>query len=109
MNVETNRTYYDKLRQRRAQVETTLAHLKNERRGVEANIELMDASAYQHRITLLDRLTGWYHEETAAIEKAFDRVKQGRYGLCLKCHKPIEVERLELWLDAEFCFDCQER
>jgi DnaK suppressor protein len=108
MNPVTNTTFYDKLRQRRQQVTMTLEHLKNERHGVEANIKSMDAAAYRDRINLLDRLTGWYREETAAIEKAFDRFKQGQYGLCLECHNPIETERLELWLDAEFCLNCQD-
>jgi DnaK suppressor protein len=108
MNQVIEKSYYDKLRQRREQVEMTLEHLKKERRGVESNIGFMDAAVYRGRISLLDRLTGWYNEETEAIEKAFERIKEGRYGLCLECHNPIENERLELWLDAEFCLDCRQ-
>ncbi len=30
------------------------------------------------------------------IDKAFDRAKQNKYGLCLACHNPIETHRLDL-------------
>lgn len=108
MNEGANRMYYDKLRQRRAQIELTLEHIRNERCGIEANIEQMDRNGYQSRMNLLDQLTVWYCEETAAIERAFDRIKDGRYGICFHCHSPIETERLELYPDTECCFDCQE-
>jgi RNA polymerase-binding transcription factor DksA len=108
MSTVANRIYYDKLQKRQEQIQLTVEHIKNERRGVEANVEWMDPKAYQNRMNLLNQLTGWYNEEVEAIEKAFERIKDGRYGLCTHCHKPVETERLELYPDTEFCLDCQE-
>jgi DnaK suppressor protein len=106
MNEAKHSKYYDKLQKRREQVEITLKHLKKERRGLKENIDSMDSNAYQRRIELLDRITGWYAEETSAIEKAFVRLSEGRYGVCLECQQPIETYRLELSLDVEYCLDC---
>jgi RNA polymerase-binding transcription factor DksA len=30
-----------------------------------------------------------------------------RYGLCLSCHEPIELERLQVSPETQFCLDCQ--
>ena len=100
--------YYDKLRQRKKEIELTLQHLEKEHREVEENTEWIDRAAYENRIDLLDRLSGWYREEMEQIENVLDRVQESRYGLCLACHEPIEADRLEIHPEAEFCFDCQE-
>jgi RNA polymerase-binding transcription factor DksA len=36
------------------------------------------------------------------IDKALDRAKQNKYGLCLACHNPIETHRLDLFPEAPF-------
>lgn len=107
MNEATNSTYYHKLQRRREQVDITLKHLNNERHGLKQNMQSMDHNAYL-RIQLLDRVSGWYYEETSAIEKAFARLNEGSYGFCLECQKSIETHWLDLYLDAEFCLECTE-
>jgi RNA polymerase-binding transcription factor DksA len=42
------------------------------------------------------------------IDKALDRAKQNKYGLCLACHNPIETDRLGFLPAAAFCAACQE-
>ena len=64
-----DKTYFDRLRGRRTEVEKTLRHVENERRTVESNREWAGA-AYESRIDLLDCLTDWYREETARIDDA---------------------------------------
>lgn len=100
--------YSDKLKQRKEEIELTLKHLENERREVEENTEWVDQAAYANRIRLFDRLTRWYRDEIQQIEKALGHAQEGRHGLCLACHEPIETERLEIYPEAEFCFDCQD-
>lgn len=107
MNAISNSGYSEKLRERLEQIAMTLEHLRNERRGVEDNTKWMDRTAYQKRMKLLDRLTGWYYEETVQIENALDRSRSSRYGLCLACHEPIEAERLEICPETEFCIECE--
>lgn len=43
------------------------------------------------------------------IEAAFDRVRDGSYGTCPECGKPIPVERLEILPCARHCVGCQTR
>ena len=41
------------------------------------------------------------------INNALDRIKQGKYGVCLKCHKEIPQERLEAIPYAFMCIACK--
>ena len=40
------------------------------------------------------------------IENAFKRLAKGPYGLCGKCKKPIEENRLEVFPDTVTCVRC---
>ncbi|MFF7548566.1 TraR/DksA family transcriptional regulator [Streptomyces canus] len=41
------------------------------------------------------------------IEAAFARVRDGSYGTCRHCTRPIPVERLEILPYTPFCVPCQ--
>lgn len=41
------------------------------------------------------------------IDAALSRIKNGRYGLCVKCNKKISQERLAAIPYATMCIDCQ--
>jgi DnaK suppressor protein len=41
------------------------------------------------------------------IEKALQKMKEGTYGICEKCGKCIQFERLKLRPVAELCIDCK--
>jgi RNA polymerase-binding transcription factor DksA len=102
-----DRNYFRKLRCRRIDVEKTLRHLEVERRTVERNTQWVDQAAYEARINLLDRLTVGYRNERHRIDDALERREPQRYGLCLSCHEPIEIEQLKVSGGTEFCRDCQ--
>lgn len=40
------------------------------------------------------------------VERALQRLADGRYGLCLKCAEPIGEARLNAMPAAEFCLRC---
>ena len=40
------------------------------------------------------------------INSALERIKQGNYGICLKCHKKIEEVRLKIDPTTEVCRKC---
>lgn len=63
------------------------------------------SEALQQELTLsvLQRVDG----EIAAVQAALDKLKDGRYGLCEKCGKPIDAARLEAMPAARFCLDDQ--
>lgn len=41
------------------------------------------------------------------ITGALTKMKQGRYGICERCGKPINPERLEAMPEATTCLSCQ--
>jgi len=41
-----------------------------------------------------------------SVRKTLTRIKLGRYGICEKCHKMIDTDRLAINLTAEYCVKC---
>jgi DnaK suppressor protein len=44
-----------------------------------------------------------------AIDFAFDRLEQERYGICAQCGEEIPLERLKALPFAGYCVDCQQK
>lgn len=40
------------------------------------------------------------------VNFALERIKKGKYGICEKCKKPIEIERLKACPEAKICSKC---
>jgi len=47
--------------------------------------------------------------ELALIDAAYERLADGRYGVCVDCEEPIPVERLLANPEAARCAACQSR
>ena len=43
-----------------------------------------------------------------AIDQALDRIKEGSYGLCAVCSRPINPRRLLAVPNAKLCLNCQQ-
>ena len=41
------------------------------------------------------------------INDALEKIKKGKYGICEKCQKEIEIERLKAIPEARFCQKCK--
>jgi DnaK suppressor protein len=55
------------------------------------------------------RISGLHHatrDRLTAVDRALGRIEAGTYGGCLRCGRPIAVERLEARPEAEHCIDC---
>jgi RNA polymerase-binding transcription factor DksA len=102
-----DKNYFYQLGVRRTEVERTLHHLENERRAVESNTEWADLATFECRINLLQRLTDSFRNEIGRIDDALKLRDPRRYGLCLTCHEPIDLERLQVSPETQFCIDCQ--
>ncbi len=46
-------------------------------------------------------------QQLQEIEDALKRIKNGTYGICEMCKKPIPKKRLEILPYARFCVSCQ--
>ena len=47
-------------------------------------------------------------EKLEAIERSFERLKKGTYGICESCEEPINIERLKVKVFADYCITCRE-
>lgn len=56
---------------------------------------------------LLESLAAQDANRLTMINNALDRIQQGKYGVCVRCHKEIPVERLEAIPYAFMCVSCQ--
>jgi len=45
----------------------------------------------------------------ADINKALQKIKDGKYGVCEDCNEPIDIKRLEIMPEAKFCLKCQKK
>ncbi len=43
------------------------------------------------------------------IDRALERIKNGTYGLCQECGKPISKDRLEAVPHARLCIECKSK
>lgn len=43
------------------------------------------------------------------IKKALSQIKIGRYGICEKCAKMIDTDRLMIMPEATVCVDCEKK
>jgi DnaK suppressor protein len=41
------------------------------------------------------------------IKLALEKIKKGNYGICEKCQKEIEIDRLEAIPETRFCKNCK--
>lgn len=89
----------------------------------------LENPADQHRIDLLNREPGDVGDESVAdaladfnvarldrqiqqmrdIDAAFQRIKDGSYGVCIDCGNDIDFDRLQAYPTAKRCIVCQEK
>lgn len=101
------KTQSDKLNERRREIERTLDHVRGEQRTVDENRHWIARSAYLNRCRLLDGLARWYANESKRIDAALRRIREGDYGICLRCRERIDDRRLEASPEATLCANCE--
>lgn len=53
-------------------------------------------------------LEGRLKKDLKEIEAAIKKIKNGTYGKCERCKKPIEAKRLEVKPQAVYCVKCEQ-
>ena len=69
----------------------------------------MDLSVMDVSKELALRLGDRESQMVADIDQALLRIKEGSYGVCTRCGKPIDERRLEALPTARFDAECQAR
>jgi len=67
--------------------------------------EATESFELERRLTLEKRL----RDQLADVEHALQKFKDGSYGLCDNCGKPIDPARMEALPHASLCLDCKAR
>jgi len=68
-----------------------------------------DMSEQSHEEWLFLNLNKANTEQTRQINEALERIKEGTYGICAECEKPISPKRLQAVPWAKYCVPCQEQ
>ena len=69
----------------------------------------MDLSVMDVSKELAFRLGDRESQMVADIDQALLRIKEGTYGICARCNKPIDERRLEALPTARYDAECQAR
>ena len=69
--------------------------------------DLADVAAGDIDKKTLEALNASEVRRVKLIESALSRIKNGRYGVCMRCGKKIPTERLEAIPYALMCIDCK--
>jgi RNA polymerase-binding protein DksA len=67
--------------------------------------ESLATSLADFNLTMMDRQI----EELRDVELAFQRLKEGEYGVCVDCGQEISFPRLNAYPTAKRCIQCQEK
>ncbi|WP_415011907.1 TraR/DksA family transcriptional regulator [Amaricoccus sp.] len=97
---------------RKVALEARLAELHGRLARIEGELEQPASENFSEQATeredeeVLEDLGASGLQEIRMIEAALDRIRQGGYGICVKCGEEIEARRLDLVPAAPLCADC---
>jgi len=99
-----------RMEQLRQEIEATRARERSERYEHVAGEAHDAADASVASVTVDTNIAEVRRDELELreIAEALDRIAAGRYGICLRCGEPIEIERLEAPPTAKRHLVCQE-
>lgn len=96
-----------KLKKQRAEVLEELAHLRKEATSeVDGDVGQGDPKLVERE--LARSLVEVHERKLAEIEQALAEAGRGMYGICERCGKPIDPERLEVIPETTFCIKCKQ-
>ena len=96
-----------KLTEERAQIEAELSHLRELMQAeVDVEPDEGDSEVFEREKNAV--LIGVLERRLSDIDTALKSMEKGEYGICQRCGKQIEPERLEVKPDATMCLSCQQ-
>lgn len=93
------------LKDRLAELDERLRHIADELDDT-PNPDWEENAIEQEDDEVLESLGSSGLVEYRAIRAALARIKNGSYGECVKCHEPIEEERLDVLPHTPLCARC---
>jgi len=98
-----------KLNDQRSTILASLADQSEDMKGLVKTVDSGDEADVASDVidrALLNALGAQDAKRLQQIDNALDRIKQGKYGRCVKCGKEIPAERLEVLPFALMCVNC---
>jgi RNA polymerase-binding transcription factor len=95
------------LRQER---EHTVAELENYRKELRSEVEIEDVDEAASELIERDKIYSLILSLERKLENIDHAIKQAQevgYGICEKCGKTIDPERLEIFPETTLCIDCK--
>lgn len=69
--------------------------------------DIGEAALLVERAELHTQLAALESRELAQIDQAIQRIRDGKYGICIECERPIPVVRLQALPFASTCIECR--
>ncbi|MBQ9495840.1 MAG: TraR/DksA family transcriptional regulator [Treponema sp.] len=94
---------------RRETILTSLAEQSDDMKRLIKTVaagDVIDVASDAVDRTLLDSLSSQDAARLQLIDNALDRIRQGKYGVCVKCGKDIPQQRLKALPYALMCVNC---
>ena len=88
----------------------TLAELENLREELRIEMEIEDVDEVASELIERDKMYSLILSLERKLEDIDHAIKQAQeygYGICEKCGKPIDPERLEIFPETTLCIDCK--
>lgn len=107
MSKKVNKTQLEELEK---QKQTTLKELENLRADLRAELDPEDVDDAASDLIERDKIQALIlamERRLNDIEHAIEQAQGGGYGICERCGKPIDPERLEIFPEATLCVDCK--
>jgi DnaK suppressor protein len=90
--------------------EHTLAELENLRQELRLEMEIADVDEVASELLERDKMLSLIltlERKLEDIDHAIKQAQQHGYGICERCGKPIDPERLEIFPETTLCIDCK--
>lgn len=71
--------------------------------------DLAETAQLDEQIELHTQLASMESREIREIDAAIDKIRDGSYGQCERCQKPIPIARLQAMPFTTACIDCQRK
>lgn len=97
----------NRLMQEKDQINAELVHLR-EFLQAEVDVEPDEGDSEVFEREKNAALIAVLERRLVDIDAALKSMEKGQYGVCQRCGKPIEPERLEVKPDATMCMNCQQ-
>jgi len=102
----------ESLLQQKAEIVESLISSNNDFREIVDGMDPKDLADIASDVIdrhMLDAIGSQELKRLKLIDSALTRIKQGKYGYCVKCNKRIPQERLEALPYALMCIECKSK